>query len=107
KPADDPGPRDAWPLPDLLVIDGGKGQLGSAMAALRDVGVNIGTGGIDVIALAKEREDSAGEKHGDRVFLPRLKDALPLRPNPAETHVLTRIRDEAHRFAVTFHGKLR
>ncbi len=96
-----------WPLPDLLVIDGGKGQLGTAMAALHDVGVDTGVDGIDVVGLAKEREDGSGEQQPDRVFLPRIKDPIRLRPNTAELFVLSRIRDEAHRFAVTFHKSLR
>lgn len=107
-----PGDRDAWALPDLLVIDGGKGQLATALAALKDVGINWAAE-LDVIGLAKERETgelSEGgkpEKQPDRVFLPRTKDPIKLRPNTAELFVLSRIRDEAHRFAVTFHQKLR
>ncbi|HRI52692.1 MAG TPA: helix-hairpin-helix domain-containing protein, partial [Pseudomonadota bacterium] len=106
------GERDAWALPDLLVIDGGKGQLATALAALKDVGVNWAAE-LDVIGLAKERETgetTAGgkqEKVPDRVFLPRTKDPIKLRPNTAEMFVLSRIRDEAHRFAVSFHQKLR
>jgi excinuclease ABC subunit C len=116
EPADNPrrrgrgaGQERLWPLPDLLVIDGGKGQLGSALAALKDVGVDLGvtSSPLDVVALAKDRETMSGEKQTDRVFLPRIKDPIPLRPNTAELHVLSRIRDEAHRFAITFHGELR
>jgi excinuclease ABC subunit C len=103
------GQERLWPMPDLLVIDGGKGQLGSALAALKDVGVDLGvtSSPLDVVALAKDRETVTGEKQTDRVFLPRIKDPIPLRPNTAELHVLSRIRDEAHRFAITFHGELR
>jgi hypothetical protein len=67
-----------------------------------------------VCGLAKEREfgeppvgDAKAEKQPDRVFLPRTKDPIKLRPNTAELFVLSRIRDEAHRFAVSFHQKLR
>jgi excinuclease ABC subunit C len=107
-----PGDTDAWAMPDLLVIDGGKGQLATALAALKDVGVNWAAE-LDVIGLAKERETGEAaegdkvEKVPDRVFLPRTKDPIKLRPNTAEMFVLSRIRDEAHRFAVTFHQKLR
>ncbi len=113
-----PGDKDAWALPDLLVIDGGKGQLATALAALKDVGINWAAE-LDVIGLAKEREmqesGEAGaaskndkpEKQPDRVFLPRTKDPIKLRPNTAELFVLSRIRDEAHRFAVSFHQRLR
>jgi excinuclease ABC subunit C len=96
-----------WVVPDLLVIDGGKGQLSTALAALKDAQIDTGMNGLDVVGLAKEREDQEGEKQPDRVFLARAKDPIKLRPNSAELFVLSRIRDEAHRFAVTFHKKLR
>ncbi len=92
-----------WRAPDLLVIDGGKGQLGSAMAALRDVGHPM----IDALGIAKESETVEGEKVTDRVFLPNAKDPIKLRPNSAELYLLGRVRDEAHRFAVEFHRSLR
>jgi excinuclease ABC subunit C len=96
---DDP----AWAMPDLLVIDGGKGQLASALAALGDLGVElVGERSVDVIGLAKER-DLAGGTSPDRVFIKGQKDAVQLRPNSPELYVLARIRDEAHRFANTFH----
>lgn len=105
-------PPSGWALPDLLVIDGGKGQLGSALAAMKDVGIDPAL--LDVVALAKEREiigegedAEEAEREPDRVFLPRVKDPIRLRPNTAELYLLSRIRDEAHRFAVTFHGKQR
>lgn len=92
-----------WAPPDLLVVDGGKGQLGSAVAALTDLGVPLaGDRAFDVIALAKER-DLAGGTAPDRVYLRNVKDPVQLRPNSAELYVLARIRDEAHRFANTFH----
>ncbi len=100
-------PKKGWVTPDLLVIDGGKGQLGTAIAALRDAQIDLGMNGMDVCALAKEREDEKGEKQPDRVFRMNAKDPMKLRPNSAEMLMLARIRDEAHRFAVTFHKKLR
>ena len=96
-----------WAVPDLLVIDGGKGQLSTALAALKDAQIDIGMNGMDVVGLAKEREDDKGAKQPDRVFLARAKDPIKLRANTAELFVLMRVRDEAHRFAVTFHRKLR
>jgi excinuclease ABC, C subunit len=117
---------DSWRLPDLLVVDGGKGQLGVALAAARDTGIDVRPGtGLPIIALAKERDttvpvppraDAANEKPAaaapagpqpDRVFLPQAKDAIPIRANSAEMFVLQRLRDEAHRFAVTFHRSQR
>lgn len=84
----------AEPLPDLIVIDGGKGQLSSALEVIRGVGLD----GIPVIGLAKEYESIFRENCGDPLVLPRHSEALRL---------LQRIRDEAHRFAVGYHRKLR
>src|SRR5204862_3792176 len=100
---DDP----AWAKPDLLVIDGGKGQLGMAVAALTDLGVKLGgDDGLEVIGLAKERELEAGSAP-DRIYRRNVKDSIPLRANSPELYVLARIRDEAHRFANTFHQQRR
>ena len=147
----------SWALPDLIVIDGGKGQLGMALAAARDVGIDVRPGtGLAIVGLAKERDlagpavstvaetapvpadvdvapaveapaavdgepdlepDSPGAaapavspattRQPDRVFLPHAKDAIPIRPNTAEMFVLQHLRDEAHRFAITFHRQQR
>ena len=98
---------DGWALPDLVVVDGGKGQLQMALAAAHDVGIDTGMEGIDVVGLAKEAEDVEGEKKPDRVFIPKIKDPVKLRPNSAELFMLARVRDEAHRFANVLHKKLR
>jgi excinuclease ABC subunit C len=103
----DAAPGDGWAAPDLLVVDGGKGQLNQALAALKDLGIAItAEKGFDVIGLAKER-DTSGETLPDRVFLRNRKDSIQLRPNTAELFLLSRIRDEAHRFANTFHRERR
>src|SRR3989475_180646 len=86
------------PLPDLILIDGGIGQLGAAMDALRELGLSR----IDIVALAKAK----GEKE-ERVFLPGRKNPVILKPTSPATHVLQRIRDEAHRFAISYHRNLR
>jgi excinuclease ABC subunit C len=86
------------PLPDLIVIDGGRGQLSSALRVLKELGIKDR----DVIALAKAK----GEKF-ERVFLPGNPEPVPLDPRSPATHLLQRVRDEAHRFAVTYHRKLR
>ncbi len=97
-------PAGSWRLPDLVVVDGGKGQLGMALAAARDVGIDTRPGiGLPIVALAKEGDDDAGGGRPDRIFLPHAKDAIPIRPNSAEMFVLQHLRDEAHRFAVAFH----
>jgi len=94
-------------LPDLLVIDGGKGQLASARAAMKDVGVSI-----DVVGLAKSRElesddhAAASARSPERVFIPEKRDPVVLPQNSPELFLLMRIRDEAHRFAITYQQKL-
>lgn len=95
-------------LPDLIVIDGGKGQLASAQAAMRDLGVT----GVDLVALAKSREldggsgESQPNRSPERVFLVNRKDPIVLPQNSAELFLLARIRDEAHRFAITYQQRL-
>ena len=100
---DNEGEDPAWARPDLLVIDGGKGQLGMAVAALTDLGIELGgERGVEVIGLAKERDLEAGSAP-DRIYRRNIKDSIPLRSNSPELYMLARIRDEAHRFANTFH----
>ena len=97
-----------WPKPDLVVIDGGKGQLGQAIAVLSDLGIHD----VDVVSLAKARvspdvQASQVVKSPERVFLPGRKNPVILRQNSAELFLLTRLRDEAHRSAIAFHRKQR
>jgi excinuclease ABC subunit C len=136
-------------FPDLLVIDGGKGQLNAALAAAKDLGVSTspvtgipGAPFVEMVGLAKSRlveaaalgtarvvgrrarrgraaalaDTAEGAERGfvpelarspERVFLPNRKDPVVLRQNSAELFLLARLRDEAHRFAITFHRKLR
>jgi excinuclease ABC subunit C len=84
--------------PDLILIDGGLGQLAAALEGLREVGCRD----IPIIGLAKAR----GEKD-ERIFLAGRKNPIVLKGHIPSTHLLQRIRDEAHRFAVTYHRKLR
>ena len=82
------------PIPDLLVVDGGKGQLGAARGALEELGVTD----VALVALAKREEV---------IFRPDRSDPIRLgRKNPA-LHLLQRLRDEAHRFALSYNRKLR
>ncbi|MBM3430942.1 MAG: excinuclease ABC subunit UvrC, partial [Bacteroidetes bacterium] len=94
-------------LPDLLVIDGGKGQLASALAALKDAGAE---GAVDVVGLAKARDlevtDEGATRSEERIFLPGRKDPVVLPQRSAELFLLTRMRDEAHRFAITYQQQL-
>jgi excinuclease ABC subunit C len=84
-----------WQLPDLFVVDGGRGQLGVALAAAHDLGLHD----LCIVGLAKEKENVAGDKLVDRVYLPGQKNPIPLRPNSPELFLLARARDEAHRFS--------
>jgi len=86
--------RTNWPLPDLIILDGGKGQLSAGLAALADAGRLQ----IPIAALAKEREE---------LFVPNRPDPIVLPRNAQGLYLVQRIRDEAHRFAVTYHQKVR
>ena len=96
--------------PDLIVVDGGKGQLGQAVAVLEDLGL---AEMIDVVSLAKSRVDKVGfqdaevTRSPERVFVPGRKNPIVLKQNSAEIYLLQRLRDEAHRLAITYHKKLR
>ena len=84
-----------WDLPDLFVVDGGKGQLAVALAAARDLGLHD----LPIVALAKEKENVLGETLVDRVYLPGQKNPSPLKSHSASMFFLARARDEAHRFS--------
>jgi excinuclease ABC subunit C len=91
-------------LPDLILIDGGKGQLNAALDVLKELRIE----GPDVVGLAKARSGEEGtEKEFERVFLPGADEPIILEPTSATTHLLARVRDESHRFAITYHRKLR
>jgi len=95
--------RSGADFPNLLVIDGGLGQLGAARAALAELGVDL-----EAVALAKERVErdataSDIRRTPERVFVPGRKNPVVLRPNSSALFLLQRVRDEAHRFANTYH----
>ncbi|MBI2211183.1 MAG: excinuclease ABC subunit UvrC [Deltaproteobacteria bacterium] len=95
-------------LPDLVVVDGGKGQLGMAVAATRELGIE----GVDLAALAKMRVQRSArsfeiQRSEERLFLPGRSNPVVLRRNSNALFLLQRVRDEAHRFAITYHKKLR
>ena len=83
-----------WDKPDLIIIDGGKGQLSSVMKVVEDMGIS----GIDFVSLAKRQEE---------VFLPNRSKSILLPRESSALFLIQRIRDEAHRFAITYHRKLR
>jgi len=92
------GETEDLPLPDLVLVDGGLGQLAAALDGLR----KVGHADLPVIGLAKAR----GEKE-ERIFLAGRKNPIILHPSSPATHLVQRIRDEAHRFAITYHRQLR
>ncbi|MCA9850794.1 MAG: excinuclease ABC subunit C, partial [Dehalococcoidia bacterium] len=88
----DPSPWDE--VPDLVIIDGGKGQLGAALDVMRDLGLRD----VPVCGLAKQQEEIFVADVSESIMLPRTSEAL---------YLVQRIRDEAHRFAITYHRKVR
>ncbi len=82
-----------WALPDLIIIDGGKGQLSAAMEVLQELRIDIPT-----VGLAKEHEE---------IFIPGSPDPIILPRSSQGLYLVQRIRDEAHRFGITYHRKLR
>ena len=86
--------RNMEDLPNLVVIDGGKGQLSSALEVIRGLGLDS----LPVVGLAEQNEE---------IFVPGLSESIMLPRESEALHLIQRIRDEAHRFAITFHRKLR
>ncbi len=95
-------------LPDLVLLDGGRGHLNVAQEVFRELEMK----GIDLISLAKERssKDQASLRFGgaeEKIFHPQFKEPFILGSHSPLLHLLDRIRDEAHRFAITYHKKRR
>ena len=88
------------PMPDLLLIDGGRGQLEQALAALAELGLSIAA----VAAVAKGADRRAGQ---ERIFLAGREGASILPPDSKALHLVQRVRDEAHRFAISGHRRKR
>jgi len=87
--------KDSWAIiPDLILIDGGKGQLNAAVNAIKELEVHS----VPVASIAKENED---------VFIPDRSEPLDIPKDSPALHTLQRARDEAHRFAVSYHQRLR
>ena len=83
-----------WAMPDLVIVDGGKGQVSAAKAVLDELGLHD----LPLAGLAKEREE---------LFLPDRPDPIVLPPTSSALYLVQRLRDEAHRFAITYHRTLR
>ncbi len=85
---------DTWAMPDLVLIDGGRGQLNAALATMREAGAES----IPVASLAKREEE---------IFIPQRTKPIALPGNAPGLQLLQRLRDEAHRFALGYHQKVR
>jgi excinuclease ABC subunit C len=95
-------------LPDLVLVDGGKGQMNIAQEVFKELHIR----GVDLVSLAKERPaEGAGTRKpgsfGEKVFHPQFRGPFTLGKHSPLIHFLDRIRDEAHRFAITYHKKVR
>ena len=95
-------------FPDLTIIDGGKGQLAIAIRVFEELGID----GVDVVALAKGKRNrgensDTKQKHDERVFACGKGEPIVLEQESSELKLLENARDEAHRFALTYHKKLR
>ncbi|MGB0619831.1 MAG: excinuclease ABC subunit UvrC [Myxococcota bacterium] len=101
---------DSEPLPDLLMVDGGRGQVGVVMAALEDAGLEV-----EVLGISKERDEESpsirvkrgGGLKAERLFKPGRANPIQLPPSSRGMLLLQRIRDESHRFAIEFQRELR
>lgn len=93
-PEDGQATADGWELPELVIVDGGKGQLSAALAAMHAAGAPP----LPTIGLAKEQEEIFRPDQVESLVLPRTSQAL---------YLIQRIRDEAHRFAITYHRSVR
>ncbi|MDP7639629.1 MAG: helix-hairpin-helix domain-containing protein, partial [Candidatus Hydrogenedentes bacterium] len=89
-------------LPDMVLVDGGKGQLNVATAVFADLGIED----LDVASIAKARAEESGHSP-ERFFRPGRANPIVLRQNSPVVHLLARVRDEAHRFAIAYHRKRR
>ena len=103
--AEERADRRGWGKPDLLVVDGGKGQVSAAAAVLADLGIHD----VPLIGLAKPRtEHKYGDREAtDKIVLPDVKDPIRLRDNRPALNILQAIRDESHKTAIGYHRKVR
>jgi len=95
-------------LPDLVLLDGGKGQLNVGQGVFKELQIKD----VDLISLAKEKviggtRSARFRRTEEKIFHPQFKEPLNLGRHSSLLHLLDRIRDEAHRFAITYHKKLR
>ncbi|HLZ63912.1 MAG TPA: helix-hairpin-helix domain-containing protein, partial [Ktedonosporobacter sp.] len=91
-----------WAMPDLVMIDGGKGQLSAAMEVMQELNLEIPT-----IGVAKEEGSHSKLNTAEEIYIPGSPDPIILPRSSQGLYLVQRIRDEAHRFSITYHRKLR
>ncbi len=91
-----------WAMPDLIIIDGGKGQLSAAMEVMHELNLDIPT-----IGVAKEEGSHTRLATAEEIYIPGSPDPIILPRSSQGLYMVQRIRDEAHRFGITYHRKLR
>lgn len=96
------GMQHNWALPDLVIIDGGKGQLNAALEVMRELRLDIPT-----IGVAKEEGSHSKLNTAEEIYIPGASEPIILPRSSQGLYLLQRIRDEAHRFSITYHRKLR
>jgi excinuclease ABC subunit C len=96
------GMQHAWALPDLVIIDGGRGQLNAALEVMRELKLDIPT-----IGVAKEEGSHTKLATAEEIYIPGSPEPIILPRSSQGLYLLQRIRDEAHRFSLTYHRKLR
>jgi excinuclease ABC subunit C len=94
-----------WPMPDSILVDGGKGQLNIACAVIEELGIKA----VDAASIAKVRDEETGRKsrEQDIAYIPGRANPITFHKDAPELFLLQRVRDEAHRFAIEYHKKLR
>jgi len=100
EPAGKPQLHHEWALPDLVILDGGKGQLSSVMEVMNDLHLDIPTVGV-------AKEDHTQSSYQEEIYIPGSPDPIILPRTSQGLYMVQRIRDEAHRFGITYHRKLR
>jgi excinuclease ABC subunit C len=95
--------KEAGNLPDLIVVDGGKGQLGVLLTVMEELGIDE----VSAVGLAKGRSRGEPGRADEHVFLPHRKNPLLLPKNSETLRLLDRVRDESHRFAITYFREIK
>jgi excinuclease ABC subunit C len=102
KPASENAMQHDWALPDLVIIDGGRGQLNAALEVMRELNLDIPT-----IGVAKEEGSHTKLATAEEIYIPGAIEPISLPRSSQGLYLIQRVRDEAHRFSITYHRKVR